>query len=89
MCQYNFRTGDKYLSAPSAVLHMADYPSSVERDHSHGSDRTPEERGDLYDDHYKEACNQILRSLPSCRIVEPGKYKVKDEVFMCRQYGRD
>lgn len=22
-------------------------------------------------------------------LVEPGKYKVKDEVFMCRQYGRD
>ena len=22
-------------------------------------------------------------------LVEAGKYKVKDEVFMCRQYGRD
>ena len=22
-------------------------------------------------------------------LVEPGKYRVKDEVFMCRQYGRD
>ena len=22
-------------------------------------------------------------------LVEPGKYKVKDEVFMCRQYGSD
>ena len=24
----------------------------------------------LYEDHYREACNQILRSLPSCRIVD-------------------
>lgn len=36
------------------------------------------ERGDLYDDRYKEACNQILRSLPSCRILEHREEPVYD-----------
>ncbi len=46
------------------------------------------ERGDLYDDHYREACNQILRSLPSCRIMEHREEPVYDFTALAHGLGR-
>ncbi|WP_400226053.1 hypothetical protein [Methanomethylophilus alvi] len=34
----------------------------------------------LYEDHYREACNQILRSLPSCRIVDGRRVPVEGPI---------